>query len=84
VREALPGMVALLVREFGVRRVTLFGSLLHSTPSERPNIDLVVEGRGDRCEPAGRSSWSSILACSAAGGSGAPGSRAPGDRGASP
>ena len=32
VREALPGLVAVLVREYGVRRVTLFGSLLRSAP----------------------------------------------------
>jgi predicted nucleotidyltransferase len=56
VREALPGLVAVLVREYGVRRVTLFGSLLHSTPSERPDIDLLVEGLdgGRRAEALGR------------------------------
>jgi len=44
VREALPGLVAVLVREYGVRRVTLFGSILRSAPSQRPDIDLLVEG----------------------------------------
>jgi predicted nucleotidyltransferase len=44
VREALPGLVAVLVREYGVRRVTLFGSILRSMPSQRPDIDLLVEG----------------------------------------
>jgi predicted nucleotidyltransferase len=56
VREALPGLVAVLVREYGVRRVTLFGSLLHRTPSERPDIDLLVEGLDSsrRAEALGR------------------------------
>ena len=56
VREALPGLVAVLVREYGVRRVTLFGSLLRSTPSERPDIDLLVEGLdvSRRAEARGR------------------------------
>jgi len=38
----LPALVAVLVREYGVRRVTLFGSLLRPTPSQRPDIDLLV------------------------------------------
>jgi len=56
VREALPGLVAVLVREYGVRRVTLFGSLLRSTPSQRPDIDLLVEGldASRRAEALGR------------------------------
>ena len=48
VREALPGLIAVLVREYGVRRVMLFGSLLRSTPSEQPDIDLLVEGLDSR------------------------------------
>jgi uncharacterized protein len=56
VREALPGLVAVLVREYGVRRVMLFGSLLRSTPSQRPDIDLLVEGLdvNRRAEALGR------------------------------
>jgi predicted nucleotidyltransferase len=56
VREALPGLVAVLVREYGVRRVTLFGSLLRPTPSQRPDIDLLVEGldASRRAEALGR------------------------------
>jgi len=56
VREALPGLVAVLVCEYGVRRVTLFGSLLRSTPSQRPDIDLLVEGldASRRAEALGR------------------------------
>jgi Nucleotidyltransferase domain. len=50
VREALPELVNVLVRKYGARRVLLFGSLLHSAPSERPDIDLLVEG----VEPARR------------------------------
>ena len=56
VREALPGLIAVLVREYGVRRVMLFGSLLRSTPSQRPDIDLLVEGldASRRAEALGR------------------------------
>jgi predicted nucleotidyltransferase len=56
VRETLPGLVAVLVCEYGVRRVTLFGSLLRCTPSERPDIDLLVEGldASRRAEALGR------------------------------
>lgn len=44
VREALPGLVKVLVEEYGVRRVMLFGSLLGRTPSRWPDLDLLVEG----------------------------------------
>ena len=44
VREALPRLVKVLVEDYGARRVTLFGSLLGSAPSESPDIDLLVEG----------------------------------------
>ena len=44
VREALPGLVKVLVEDYGARRVTLFGSLLGPAPSESPDIDLLVEG----------------------------------------
>jgi len=56
VREALPGLVDVLVREYGVRRVTLFGSLHGPTPSRRPDIDLLVEGldASRRAEAQGR------------------------------
>jgi len=43
-REALPGLVKVLVEEYGARRVMLFGSLLGREPSPWPDIDLLVEG----------------------------------------
>lgn len=43
-RAALPALVALLVRDFGVRRVVLFGSIRRGDPSDAPDIDLLVEG----------------------------------------
>jgi predicted nucleotidyltransferase len=56
VRAALPGLVQVLVQEFGARRITLFGSLLCSMPSPRPDIDLLVEGltAARRAEALGR------------------------------
>lgn len=56
VREALPGLVKVLVEDYGARRVTLFGSLLGTAPSESPDIDLLVEGLAPdrRAEARGR------------------------------
>jgi predicted nucleotidyltransferase len=43
-RAALPALVGLLVQDYGVRRVVLFGSILRGDPSDAPDIDLLVEG----------------------------------------
>lgn len=43
-RRLLPGLVAMLVGEFQVRRVVLFGSLAAGVPREGSDIDLAVEG----------------------------------------
>ncbi len=43
-REALPEMVRVLVHEFGARKVVLFGSTLRGFDTDRPDIDLLVEG----------------------------------------
>ena len=47
-RARLPQIVALLVAEFGARRVILFGSLAEGRFGAASDIDLAVEGlRGD-------------------------------------
>jgi len=43
-RAALPELVAILVQEYGARRVVLFGSLLGPAFCETSDIDLLVEG----------------------------------------
>lgn len=43
-RSRLPAVVDVLVREFGVRRVILFGSLASGFVREDSDIDLAVEG----------------------------------------
>ncbi|MCK6529572.1 nucleotidyltransferase domain-containing protein [Myxococcota bacterium] len=43
-RLRLPGAVDLLVREFGARRVVLFGSLLAGELWDGSDVDLAVEG----------------------------------------
>jgi predicted nucleotidyltransferase len=51
-RQALPTVVALLVERFGARRVVLFGSLADGRFTESSDIDLAVEGLGDRAAEA--------------------------------
>ncbi|MCC6623761.1 MAG: nucleotidyltransferase domain-containing protein [Deltaproteobacteria bacterium] len=41
---AMPALVDLLVRDFGAKRVILFGSLVRGAMSDHPDIDLLVEG----------------------------------------
>lgn len=43
-RAALPGAVQRLVRDFGVTRVVLFGSLARGTARLDSDVDLLVEG----------------------------------------
>lgn len=43
-REALPSVVQMLVEEFDVRRVVLFGSIVRGVVDERSDVDLAVEG----------------------------------------
>lgn len=43
-RARLPEVVRILVDEFGVQRVVLFGSLRRGTLHERSDIDLAVKG----------------------------------------
>jgi len=56
-RAALPGLVDVLVREFGARRVVLFGSMVRGFGSDEPDIDLLVEG----LSPAGLAAASGRL-----------------------
>ena len=44
VHSVLPSLVGILVNDFQTKRVVLFGSMAKDEPSERPDIDLLVEG----------------------------------------
>ena len=44
IRRHLPALVDVLVREFGVRKVLLFGSLLRGRAHLESDIDLAVQG----------------------------------------
>jgi predicted nucleotidyltransferase len=43
-QAALPGAVRRLVRDFGVTRVVLFGSLARDTAGLQSDVDLLVDG----------------------------------------
>lgn len=43
-RARLPGVVEVLVRDFGIRRIVLFGSLARGVARAGSDIDLAVEG----------------------------------------
>ncbi|MDY0001675.1 MAG: nucleotidyltransferase domain-containing protein [Polyangia bacterium] len=44
VRAELPGLVQVLVQEFGARQVTVFGSVVRGFDTDSPDLDLMVEG----------------------------------------
>lgn len=44
IRNSLQPLVDTLVKEFGVQKVILFGSLVQGPMSDHPDIDLLVEG----------------------------------------
>ena len=74
IRAVVPGVAEILAREFGVRRVVLFGSIARGVAHPGSDIDLAVVGLGPaltlramtRCDDVENSVISSRV-CSSAG-----------------